>query len=301
MAAVLREIARVARSRLAVLILGPSGSGKELAARELHRQSGRPGRLVAVNASAFSESLVESELFGHVQGAFTGASRDRMGAIEEAEGGTLFLDEVADLSPRLQSLFLRVLEDRQLRRIGASGSHPVDVRFLAATHRPLPALAGAGFRRDLLFRLQGAVLTLPGLEQRRHEFPYLVPQLLAGLAADAGRPAPGLEPGLAQALARLPWPGNFRELRHCLERALLRCGPGPLGRDHFPELQAEADGPGTWQEATRRFQRDLLQDALRRHGCRITEAARALGLTRPALYAAARRLGVDLAELRAGS
>ena len=294
MAAMLRELARVAASRLPILILGPTGSGKELAARELHRLSGRSGPLVPLNCSAFSETLLESELFGHVQGAFTGASRDHPGAVATAAGGTLFLDEVADLSPRLQSLFLRVLQEGEVRRVGGEGSLRVDVRFVAATHRPLEDLAAAGaFRWDLLYRIRGSVLTLPGLAARVHEFPYLVPRLVASLAQAAARPTPELEPGLAQALGGLAWPGNFRELLHCLERALLRCGNGPLGQAHFPELQ----GPGparTWVEATRAFQRDLLQETLRRHGYRMTEAARALGLARPALYAAARRLGVGL-------
>ena len=294
MVSVLGDLARVAPTRLPVLILGPSGSGKELAARELHRLSGRGGALVAVNSSAFAEHLTDSELFGHVRGAYTGAVRDRKGAVETAQGGTLFLDEVAELSPRLQVLLLRVLQEREVRRVGEDRCRAVDVRFVAATHRPLERLtAQGGFRQDLLFRLQGASVTLPGLAQRRHEFPYLVPRLVAQVAAETGRPAPELEPGLIPALAALPWPGNFRQLLHSLERDLLRCGAA-LGRSHFPEL-AEAPGAGpTWAEATRSFQRGLLEETLRRHGYRMADAARELGLTRPALYATARRLGVAL-------
>jgi two-component system response regulator GlrR len=299
MASVLQELARVAGSRLPVLLCGPSGSGKELAARELHRLSGRGGPLVPVNCSAFAESLMESELFGHVKGAYTGALRDRKGAVESAQGGTLFLDEVADLSPRLQSMFLRVLQEREVKRVGAERSQRVDVRFLAASHRPLDALAAAGaFRQDLLYRLQGAVLTLPGLAERRHEFPYLVPRLVARVAEESGHPAPPVQAGLAQALARLPWPGNFRQLLHAIERAMLRCGEGPLEAGHFPELrQAPAPQRG-WLEATREFQRRLLVETLRRCGFQVAEAARELGLARPALYATARRLGLDLAAER---
>ena len=295
MASTLRELARVARSRLAILLLGPSGSGKELAAREAHRLSGRPGPLVPVNCSAFAESLMESELFGHVKGAFTGALRDRRGAIECAEGGTLFLDEVADLSPRLQSLFLRVLQEREVLRVGAERSQRVDVRFLAATHRPLEALAATGrFRHDLLYRLQGTVLALPSLGERRHEFPYLVPRLAAQVATETGHAPPDVQPGLAEALGRLDWPGNFRELLHAIERALLRGGGGPLEARHFPELDRQPRPLRPWAEATRDFQRGLLLETLRRHRFHVAETARALGLARPALYTTARRLGLDL-------
>ncbi|MCE1228185.1 MAG: sigma-54 dependent transcriptional regulator [Firmicutes bacterium] len=299
MATLMRELARIAPSELTVLVLGPSGSGKELMAREIHRRSGRTGPLVAVNCSAFAESLMESELFGHVKGAFTGADRDRRGAIEVANQGTLFLDEVADLSPRIQSLFLRVLQEREVRRVGSDRAIHVDVRFVAATHRSLDNLVEAGgFRRDLLFRLQGSVLNLPSLRERRHEFPYLVPRLLLQLAKDMKRSAPELSPGLSQALSRLPWPGNFRELRHALERALLRCGSGPLKPEHFPELQVPEAKERTWEEATRAFQKRLLLDTLRRHAFQVTEAAQALGIARPALYLAAKRIGLDLIAAR---
>ncbi|GLH70006.1 hypothetical protein GETHPA_15390 [Geothrix rubra] len=299
MASVLRELDRVAPTELPVLILGPTGSGKELAARELHQRSGRPGPLVAVNCSAFAEGLLESELFGHVKGAFTGAHQDRRGAIEAARGGTLFLDEVADLSPRLQSLLLRVLQEREIRRVGSDHAIRVEVRFVAATHRPLEELAAGGaFRRDLLFRLEGAVLRLPALAARRHEFPFLVPRLVVRAAESARRPVPALAPGLPQALARRPWPGNVRELLHALERALLRCEDGILKPRHFPELDQPEAQEGTWEEATRAFQRRFLLETLRNSGFQVAEAARTLGLARPALYTAARRLGLDLVAER---
>ncbi len=299
MASVLRELDRVAGSDLPVLILGATGTGKELAARELHQRSGRPGPLVAVNCSAFAEGLLESELFGHTKGAFTGADRDRRGAIETARGGTLFLDEVADLSPRLQSLLLRVLQEREIRRVGSDHSVKVDVRFAAATHRPLEDLATAGaFRRDLLFRLQGAVLQLPSLAERRHEFPFLLPRLTIRAAQSAKRPLPALAPGLPQALARLPWPGNVRQLLHLLERAILRCEDGILKPRHFPELEVPILQARTWDEATRTFQRRLLLDTLQACNFRVVEAAQTLGLARPALYATAKRLGVDLVAER---
>ena len=299
MASVLRELDRVAPSELPVLILGPTGSGKELAARELHQRSGRSGPLVAVNCSAFAEGLLESELFGHVKGAFTGAHQDRRGAIEAARGGTLFLDEVADLSPRLQSLLLRVLQEHEIRRVGSDHSIRVDVRFAAATHRAMEELIVSGaFRRDLLFRLQGAVLRLPPLSARRQEFPYLVPRLVLRAAAACRKPVPALAPGLPQALARRPWPGNVRELLHALERAILRCEEGLLRPRDFPELDEPEAQEGTWEEATRAFQRRFLLETLRNTSFQATEAARTLGLARPALYAAAKRLGIDLVAER---
>ena len=295
MATVLRELDRVADSDLPVLILGPTGSGKELAAEEVHRRSGRSGALVAVNCSAFAEGILESELFGHTKGAFTGADRDRKGAIETARAGTLFLDEVADLSPRLQSMLLRVLQEREIRRVGSDHAVKVDVRFIAATHRGLEELAAAGsFRQDLWFRLQGAVLRLPPLSERRHEFPFLLPRLAIRAAQAAKRPVPALAPGLPQALSRLPWPGNVRELLHALERALLRCEDGILKPRHFPELDAPVLQSRTWDEATRAFQRRLLLETLQACGFSVAEAAQTLGLARPALYATAKRLGVDL-------
>ncbi len=295
MATILQEAARVAPTTLPVLILGPSGTGKELMAREIHGWSGRTGHLVAVNCSAFAEGLLESELFGHVKGAFTGADRDRKGAIEMAEGGTLLLDEVADMSPRIQSMFLRVLQEHEVRRVGSERTQRVDVRFLAATHKGLDQLVATGaFRHDLLYRLQGAVLSMPSLTERRHELPRLLPRMLAEASRSLRRLPPAYAPQLAEALGRAPWPGNFRQLRHALERAILRCGPRTLGPEHFPELDAVEPLSGTWESATATFQRNLLLATLNRHAWNVSEASQDLGLTRVALYAALKRLGVDL-------
>ena len=228
-----------------------------------------------------------------IGGAYTQVFRD--GRIEMARGGTLFLDEVADLSPRLQSLLLRVIQEQEVRRVGADHAIKVDVRFAAATHRSLEDLATAGgFRRDLLFRLQGAVLQLPALSERRHEFPFLLPRLTVRAAQALKRPIPALAPGLPQALSRLPWRGNVRELLHTLERAILRCEDDILKPLHFPELDGPIHQSKTWEEATRSFQRRLLLETLQACHFKVAEAAEALGLARPALYATAKRLGVDL-------
>lgn len=299
MASFLRDLDRMAPARLSILLTGPSGSGKELAARELHRRSGRKGAIISVNCSEFGPAVVESDLFGHVKGAYTGATKDRVGAIEQARGGTLFLDEVADLEPRLQSMLLRVIEEKEIRRMGSERPIPVDVRVVSATHRDLESLVRQGhFREDLRFRLQGAALEVPALDARRHEFAFLVPRLVARLGREEGLAEPPLAPGLAEALARRNWPGNVRELRNHLHRALLRRTEGPLTLTHFPELAEEGAAADPWDEATRAFQRTHLLAALRRHGFHITRTAQALGLARPALYATAKRLGVDLAAER---
>ncbi|WP_306598081.1 sigma 54-interacting transcriptional regulator [Geothrix sp. 21YS21S-2] len=299
MGAVLRELDLVAQTSLTVLILGPSGSGKELAARELHRRSGRSGPLVPVNCAALAEGALESELFGHVRGAFTGADRDRPGALVSASGGTVFLDEVADLSARTQAMLLRVLQESEIRPLGSDRWRPVNLRFVAATNQPLEEMVRTRlYREDLLHRLQGSVLVTPALAERGHEFHYLVPRLVERISLALGRNGPPLEPGLCEALAAQSWPGNVRQLLHCLERALLRCGKGPLGSEHFPELAKAPGIPLPWQEATLAFQRRHLLESLGRRGFHAAETARDLGLSRTALYATARRLGVDLAQER---
>ncbi len=299
MASLLKTLIEVAPSRLPVVLLGPSGTGKELAAREIHQRSGRTGQWVPVNCAAYAEGVLESELFGHVKGAYTGANRDRQGNLEAAHGGTLFLDEVADLSPRLQSLLLRALQEGEIQRVGSDRVIRVDVRVVAATHKDLKAMVAAGtFRADLWYRLEGSVLRMPSLAERRHELPWLLPRIAAQVAREAGLPLPELAPGLARSLGRLPWPGNIRELRHALHRALLRAGREPLAPRHFPELDLDTAEAETWATATRRFQRTLLRETLHAHEHQVSDVARALGLARPALYATAKRLGLDLAQER---
>jgi DNA-binding NtrC family response regulator len=301
-----RVIRRAGPTDVTVLITGESGTGKELAARALHEESPRRGRpFVALNCSALPGELVESELFGHVRGAFTGADRDRAGLFVAAEGGTLFLDEVGDLAPAAQAKVLRALEERRITPVGADRSVAVDVRVVAATNRALPELVAAGaFREDLLYRLQVVQLHLPPLRERRADIAPLAIHFAAGFAARHGRTVRELDPAARRALVAHEWPGNVRELRNAMERAVVlaegetltaadlplevRGGTGPLA-------PAEAVTAGlAYGDARARalaaFERDFLDAALERHGGNVSAAARALGLHRQSLQKRLRRI-----------
>ena len=217
---------RVALSDLPVLVQGESGTGKELVARAIHDRSNRQGRsFIAVNCAAMSEQLLESELFGHVQGAFTGADRSRRGLFEEAHKGTLFLDEIGDISPGLQVRLLRVLQEQEIRPVGANVGRKVDVRIIAATHRDLATLVREGvFRDDLYFRLNVLPLTVPPLRNRRDDIPELTAYFVERYCAKAGRPVPHITLDALRKLGQGQWPGNVRELRNVIERSLTLAG-----------------------------------------------------------------------------
>ena len=218
--------ARVARGTISVLVTGETGTGKEVLAEFVHRASPRAARpLVRINCAAFADSLVESELFGHERGAFTGAARERRGLLESADGGTVMLDEVGELPLPLQAKLLRVVEERAVLRVGSSSPQPIDVRFIAATNRDLEAEVEAGrFRRDLYFRIAAAVLAIPPLRERPDEIEALARAFAADAAKRLGRSAPPLSAEALAALQRHPWTGNLRELRNTLERAVLLAG-----------------------------------------------------------------------------
>jgi two-component system, NtrC family, response regulator AtoC len=222
--------ARVARGAIGVLIVGETGAGKEVLAEFVHRSSPRAGRpLVRLNCAALTDSLVESELFGHERGAFTGAVRERAGLLETADGGTVMLDEAGELSPSIQAKLLRVIEDRQVMRVGSSRARAVDVRFVAATNRNLEAEVAAGrFRRDLYFRLAGVVLEVPPLRERPVEVEALARAFLAEASARLDGAAPVLAAAAVDALRSHDWPGNVRELRNVIERAVLVQGGGRI-------------------------------------------------------------------------
>jgi DNA-binding NtrC family response regulator len=304
----LRIVARVAPTDVTILVTGESGTGKEVVARALHDGSLRArGPLVALNCSALPADLVESELFGHVRGAFTGADRDREGRFAAADGGTLFLDEVGDLAPAAQAKLLRALEEGRVTPVGATTPVEVDVRIVAATNRPLPGLVQAGsFREDLYFRLGVVQLELPPLRDRREDIPALAAHFIAHFAERHRRdPLPLSEPA-RRALLAYDWPGNVRELRNAIERALVladgseieaRDLPPTITSDAAPLRPTDAAMAGlSFSDARERvvhsFERSFLAAALERHGGNVSGTARALGLHRQSLQKMMKRLGL---------
>ncbi len=283
------EVARrVAPRSISLLILGETGTGKEVLAREVHRLSLRAGPLVAVNTASLPETLIESELFGHERGAFSGALTAKAGLIETADGGTLFLDEIGELPLPLQAKLLRVLEERTVRRVGATQERRVDLRVIAATHRDLEALvADKRFRADLLFRLNGVTLVLPPLRDRKDDIAPLSQHLLAGLVT-AGAQPPALTPDALRVLRAYDWPGNVRELRHVLERALAFCDGPQIEVEHLPDaIQREpketSQSEGGVRATVKDFERERILEALQKTGGNRTKAAELLGLPRRTL------------------
>ena len=278
--------ARAAASRATILIRGESGTGKELLARAVHYASPRARKpLVAVNVAALSESLIESELFGHERGAFTGADRERRGRFELADGGTLFLDEVGDLPLATQVKLLRVLQEQAIERVGGSRTIQVDVRIIAATHRDLEAMVRAGeFREDLYYRLNVVAVTVPPLRERREDVPLLVDHFLRRFAAESRSKATGISREALDYLLKYPYEGNVRELENLIHRAVvLARGPLITTADlplHVPGLKAESrDEGGTFVERVARFERQLIEDAMSATDGVQTQAARRLGMS----------------------
>jgi len=285
------KAARVARSTISVLLLGESGTGKEIVAHELHRLSGRRGPFLAVNVAALPGTLAEAELFGHARGAFTGADRERRGLVEASSGGTLFLDEIGDLPLALQGKLLRVLQDGEVRRLGETAVRRVDLRVLAATHRPLKEMAEAGsFRIDLYFRLAGVELNLAPLRERPKDLARLIEVALNGRATLARE--------ASAALRAWPWPGNVRELLAALEAAVTLAAPGRVIRlEHLPrglrERKAAPSGSASYQEALKAARLAAIDGALQAAGGNRTHAARALGISRQSLLYEMKKLEID--------
>jgi DNA-binding NtrC family response regulator len=236
-------IEKVAETDATVLVRGESGTGKELVARELHERSShrRKGAFVAVNCAALPSELIESELFGHEKGAFTGAAARRRGKFEQADGGTLFLDEIGDMSANVQAKLLRALEERRIERLGGSDSIPVDVRIVSATHRPLEQdIERGGFRADLFYRLQVVTVEIPPLRDRREDIPLLAETFARQAAERYGLPPRVLAPSALRRLVEYHWPGNVRELRNAVERALILAEGGEVTARDLPVTRAAA-------------------------------------------------------------
>ncbi len=282
-----------------VLILGENGTGKELVAREIHRQSARAaGVFMSVDLGAVAESVVESELFGHRKGAFTGASENRIGRLQAAAGGTLFLDELGNISRPLQAKLLTVLERREVVPVGANAPVPIDVRVISATNAPRAELHDeAVFRQDLLYRLNTVEIPLPPLRERREDIPLLADHFMRVYARKYGREVKGIAADAMAAIAAYPWPGNVRALRHALERAVILSDGETLRLGDFPLQPADGEGrggddgqglSGTLAEVERR----AIEQALQRHAGNVTHAAHDLGITRTSLYRRMEKYGL---------
>jgi len=288
-------LARVGPSEANVLITGEHGTGKEVIARTLHALSARAGKpLVTVNSGALSESVFESELFGHVRGAFTDAKADRAGRFELAHGGTLFLDEIANMPPGQQARLLRVIETGEFERLGSSRTHRVDARILSATNADLGKEVKEGrFREDLLFRLNTVEIHLPPLRERREDIPALAEHFLRQHARRYGKEPLALSPQAAAALMAHTWPGNVRELDHTIERAvLLAGGPAVLPSDLNLGGARERSAPRLEEMSIEEVERFLVQKALDRFRGNAAEAARFLGLSRSSLYRRLQKYGL---------
>jgi DNA-binding NtrC family response regulator len=290
MGQVLELITQVAPTDTTVLITGESGTGKELVARHIHAQSLRRfGPFLAVNCGALAEGVLESELFGHEKGAFTGATSRRLGKIELAHEGTLFLDEVGDIPPKVQVDLLRVLQDRSFTRVGGNELIHSDFRLICATNRDLEAEVTAGrFREDLYYRINVLRIHLPPLRERVEDIPLLAEHFLAQFTRQTGKKIRGFSPEAMAALCQYPWPGNVRELANAVERAVVLC----QGEVIPPQLLPFAGKPPTPLESLAAVEENHIRRVLAAHNWNISEAARVLGIDRTSLYYKMKRYGI---------
>ena len=299
MQAVMAQVDRVAASETRVCILGETGTGKELVAHTLHSKSARRnGPFITLNCAAVPAELIESELFGHEKGAFTGATTRHLGKFEQASGGTLFLDEIGDMPAMMQAKLLRVLEQSEVERIGGDRSIEVDARVIVATHRNLEELVRRGeFRQDLYHRIFVFPLSLPPLRDRKEDIPLLVDFFARSVAEQNDWPAREITPDAYAELERYSWPGNVRELRNVVERLLLLAGDGvdrATVRLALPaEVPAYPAGNGSLAERMETHEREVILAELKKHNFKMTDTARALGLERSHLYKKCQQLGIE--------
>ena len=295
---IFRLIREVASQRSTVLIEGESGTGKEMIARALHSTGPRADRpFVAISCAALTETLLESELFGHEKGAFTGAVGRKKGKFELADGGTILLDEADDIPPKLQGDLLRVLQERRFFRVGGAEEVPVDVRVVAATKADMLEMVREGrFRSDLYYRLNVIRLHLPPLRERREDIPLLVRHFIARLAIELRRDVHDLSDGALGLLMEHDWPGNVRELQNAVERAMVTCGAGVLGEKDFDFLVADASVRTSESVPAdlplREVEKRVIQATMRRYGGNVTDVAQALGIDRSSLYDRLKRHGI---------
>ncbi len=297
--ALIEQVKKIADSRSNVFVLGETGTGKELFTRAVHHNSSRRDKpFVPINCSAIPDPLLESELFGYVKGAFTGANQTKRGLFEEADGGTVFLDEIADLSPSLQAKLLRVMDDHEIRPLGSNQSRKVDLRFIAATNKDVAQAVKEGtLREDLFYRLNVVTFLLPPLRERKEDILILAGQFLKKFAQELGKPVPELEPAATDLLKEYDWPGNIRELRNIMERAVLIAEGRVIRPEHLPE--------GIRKTAS--FHREVLDQALsiedytkafiQKYEPSLNEQrlADTLGITRKALWEKRKRWGMPRA------
>jgi len=290
----------VAASAAAVLIQGETGTGKDLLARALHNQSPRhQGPFVKVNCGALPDTLLESELFGHVAGAFTDARGQRKGRFEAADGGTIFLDEIGDTSPAMQVKLLRVVQEGTFEPVGSSETRSTDVRVIAATNRDLKALVAQGrFRQDLYYRINTVLLTLPPLRNRREDIPLLVEHFIERFNGLTGKQVANVAGEAMRALMTYHWPGNVRELEHAIEHAFVLAKEVTIDLSHLPDELAQPDRAGSAADSSSyrsillQSERQAIQEVLERHRWNKTAASRELGVSRTTLWRKMRKLGV---------
>jgi PAS domain S-box-containing protein len=294
-------IENVAQTDAPVLIQGQSGTGKELVARALHEESPRSAKpFIKVNCAALNENLLESELFGHEKGAYTGADRTRIGRFEAAHEGTIFLDEIGDIPLSTQVKLLRVLEEKEIERVGDHKPISVDVRIVSATNKDLETLISEGlFREDLFFRINVFPLACPSLAERLEDIPVIVQNFIELNAAKGGKEISGLAPEAMEALLNYSWPGNVRELRNAIEYASVLCPGGWIGKDHLPPkiILGNKLAPSNTRSSAAHWQeeRERLIHTLRRFGGNQSETARALGLSRVTIWKRIKKYEIDLA------
>ena len=289
-----KNVTKIAPTDATVLITGENGPGKDMLAREIHAQSLRSGKpMVCVDAGAITETLFESELFGHVKGAFTDAHADHPGKFEQADGSTLFLDEIGNIPLHLQAKLLRAIQSRSIVRVGGTKTIPVDIRLICATNMDLPALVREGrFREDLYYRINTVHLTLPPLRERREDILPLAERFLAEFARKYHRPLTGLDERAEKALLSNRWNGNIRELQNTLEKAVILAEGTMLTAGDLLSSQPETPTPGTLREVGDADEERMIREAVERFHGNISAAAKSLGISRPTLYAKLKKYGL---------